>query len=92
MLPLVPVLHLHTLAAVAVPADHHHNARVPGSASAATSSCSAVNGPAAIGAAPLAQAIAAMGGKDAINKLQGISSHVKYVLHAFLNMIIAVPG
>ena len=70
------LLSVYTLAAGAVAADHLHNARVPGTASATTSSYSAPNGAATIAVAPLlAQAIAAMGGEDAIKNLQGIRSH-----------------
>ena len=70
------LLSVYTLAAGAVAADRLHNARVPGTASAATSSYSAPNGAATIAVAPLlAQAIAAMGGEDAITTLQGIRSH-----------------
>ena len=70
------LLSVYTFAAGAVAAGHLHNARVPGTASAATSSYSAPNGAATMAVAPLlAQAIAAMGGEDAITKLQGIRSH-----------------
>jgi hypothetical protein len=70
------LLSIYTLTAGAVAADHLHSARAPGTASAATSSYSAPNGAATVAVAPLlAQAIAAMGGEDAIKNLQGIRSH-----------------
>lgn len=69
-----------TVAAVTLPPGHLHDVRDFSAASSAwghaSSSENAPNGADTIAVAPLLnQAIAAMGGKDAIDKLQRIRSH-----------------